>query len=56
MKLDDLYARAWESENETPVFDNARHEPDNYNSPDITVTRDLKIDQTCTIPENIQMK
>ena len=31
MKHDDLYARAWKSEYEAPVFDNGQHEPDNDN-------------------------
>ena len=28
---DDLYARAWESENEIPIFHNGQHEPDSNN-------------------------
>ena len=51
---DDLYARAWESENETPNFDNGKHEPDSDNSPEITVRYDLPNDKTCTIPKTIQ--
>ena len=31
IKHDDLYARAWESEYETPIFDNGQHEPKNGN-------------------------
>ena len=27
IKHDDLYAKAWESEHKTPMFDNGRHEP-----------------------------
>ena len=30
IKHDDLYARAWESEYITPIFDNGQHEPDGY--------------------------
>ena len=51
---DDLYARAWESENDTPIFDNGQHEPDNNNSPKVTVRHDLPNDETCTIPGTIQ--
>ena len=31
IKHGDLYARAWESEYETPIFDNGQREPDNDN-------------------------
>ena len=54
IKHDDLYARAWESEYETPIFDNGQHEPDNNNSPEITVKHDLQNDEACTIPGTIQ--
>ena len=40
IKHDDLYARVWEYEYETPIFDNGQHEPDNDNSPEITVRHD----------------
>ena len=54
IKHDDLYARAWESEYETPFFDNDQHEPDSGNSPEVTVRHDLPNDETCTIPGTIQ--
>ena len=54
IKHDDLYARAWESEYETPIFDNGQHEPDRDNSPEVTVRHDLPNDETCTIPGTIQ--
>ena len=54
IKDDDLYARAWESEYETPIFDNGQHEPDSDNSPEITVRHDLPNDKTCTIPGTMQ--
>ena len=54
MKPDDTYARAWESEYETPIFDNGQHEPDNDNSPETTMRLDLPNHETCTIPGNIQ--
>ena len=47
---DDLYARAWESEYETPFFDNSQDEPDNDNSPETTLRHDLANDEMCTIP------
>ena len=54
IKHDDLYARAWESEYETSIFDNDQHEPDRGNSPEVTVRHDLQNDETCTIPGTIQ--
>ena len=54
IKYDDLYARAWESEYETPIFDNGQHEPDSGNSPEVAVRHDLPKDETCTIPGTIQ--
>ena len=54
IKHDDLYAGAWESEYETPIFDNDQHEPSNANSREITVRHDLSNDETCTIPGTIQ--
>ena len=41
MEHDDLYARAWASEYETPIFDNGQYEPDSNNLPQITVRHDL---------------
>ena len=35
-------------------FDKGRHEPDNDNSPEVTVRHDLQGDETCTIPGTIQ--
>ena len=54
IKHDDLYARVWESEYETPIFDNDQHEPDRDNSPEVTVRHDLPNDETCTIRGTIQ--
>ena len=54
IKFDDLYARAWESEYGTPIFNNGQHEPDSDNSTEITVRHDLAYDETCTIPVIIQ--
>ena len=54
IKHDDLHARAWESDNETPLFDNGQHEPDSGNSPEVTMRHDLPNDETCTIPGTIQ--
>ena len=51
---DDLYARLWESEYETPTFDNGQHEPESGNSLEVTVGHDLSKDETCTIPGTIQ--
>ena len=42
IRQNDLYTRAWESENGTPIFDKEKDEPDNHNSPEITVRHDLK--------------
>ena len=54
IKHDDLYARAWESEYETLIFDNNQHDPDNGNSPEVTVRHDSPNDELCTIPGTIQ--
>ena len=50
IKRDDLYAKARESEYETPIFDNGRHKPDNDNSPENRGRHDLANVETCTIP------
>ena len=54
IKHDDLYARAWESEYETSIFDNDQQEPHSGNSPEVTVRHDLPNDETCTTPGTIQ--
>ena len=54
IKHDDLYARAWESEYEPPIFHNGQHEPDNGNSPEVTVRHDLPNEETCTTPGTIR--
>ena len=54
IKHDDLYARAWESEYETPISGNGQDEPDRDNSPEVTVRHDLPKEETCTIPRTIQ--
>ena len=53
IKHDDLYAGAWESEDETPIFDSGQHEPDSDNSTEITVRRVLQNYETFTIPGTI---
>ena len=54
IKHDDLYARAWESDNETPISDNGQHEPDRNNSREVTVRHCLPNGETCTIPGTLQ--
>ena len=54
IKHEDLYARAWESEYETSIFDNDQHEPDSGNSPEVTVRHHIPNEQTCTFPGIIQ--
>ena len=54
IKHDDLYARAWDSQYETPISDNGQHEPDSDNSPEVTVRHDILNDETCTIPGTLQ--
>ena len=54
IKHDDLYARAWESDHETPIFDNGQHEPDSDNSPEIAMRHELPYEETCTIPGTMQ--
>ena len=55
IKHDDLYARAWESEYETPIFDNGQHESDRNNSPEeVRVRHDVPNDETCIIPGTIE--
>ena len=53
VKHNDLYARARESEYETPIFDNGQHDPDNDNAPEITVRHDIETDETSNIPGTI---
>ena len=50
MQKDVLDGRAWESEYQTPIFGNDQDEPDNHNSPKITVRIDPATDESCTIP------
>ena len=54
LKHDDLYARVWKTEYETPIFDNGHKEPDNDISPGITVRDDRANDETCTFTGTIQ--
>ena len=54
IKYDGFYARAWESEYETPILDNGQLELDSDNSFEITVRHDLPNDETCTLPWTIQ--
>ena len=51
---DGLYARAWESECETPISDNGQHKPHSANSLEINVKHDLPIDETSNLPGNVQ--
>ena len=54
IKHDDLYARAWESEYETLIFDNDRHEPGSDNSPEITLSPNLAKEDIFTFPGTIR--
>ena len=54
IKHDDLYARAWESENDKPIFENGQHAADSDKSPEITLNHELQIDETCYLPGTIQ--
>ena len=54
IKHGDLYARAWDSAYETPIFDSGQQKPNNDNSPEITVRHDLSNDETCTISQIVQ--
>ena len=49
-KHDDLYARAWECENDKPIFDSARDTVGIPNSPEITVRSDKAADETRSTP------
>ena len=49
-----MYARAWESEYETPIFQDGQKELDNENSAEITMRHDVPNYETCTIPGTIQ--
>ena len=49
-----MYARAWDSQYETPIFDKRQDKPKDDNSPELTVRQDLPNDEICTIPGNIQ--
>ena len=54
IKHDELYARRWEFEYKTPIFNNGQHSPDSDNSPEITMRHDLPNNETCKIPGTIQ--
>ena len=54
IKHDDLYAIAWESEYETPIFDNGRQETNNDISCEVTVRHDLPTGETYTTTGTIQ--
>ena len=54
IKHDGLYARAWESEYETPFLHNGQHEVNSDKSPETSVRHDLPNDGTCTIPVTIK--
>ena len=49
-----MYARACETEYETPLFDKGEHEPDSDNSPQSTVRHYLPFEEACTTPGTIQ--
>ena len=51
---DYLYATAWESKYETPIFNNSRHKPDNQKSPGETAIHDLTNNEACISPGTIQ--
>ena len=45
-----MYARAWEAEYETPIFNNGRREPNIHNSSEIRMRHDLANEETCSNP------
>ena len=49
IKHDDLYAKAWEFELETPISHKDRDEPDNHHPPAIAMRHDLAYEETSTI-------
>ena len=54
IKHNDLYTRAWEYEYETHISHNGQHEPNNDDSPEISVRHNLTNGETCTNPGTIQ--
>ena len=54
IKHDDLYARAWVCEDETPIFDSDYNNPVTPNSPEITVRFEEAADKMRTTPGTIR--
>ena len=54
IKHDDLYARAWECENDKPIFDSDRDNLVSANSPEVTVRSGKTADETRSTPGTIQ--
>ena len=50
LKHDDLYARAWECDNEQPILDAENANTAQPNSPKITVQSDLSTEETWNTP------
>ena len=54
LKNDDLYARAWESEDERPIFDAEINNATSLTSPKTPVQSDLSIEETRNTPGTAQ--
>ena len=54
IKHDDLYARAWECEYDTPIFDSERDNLVPFNSPEVTMRLGETADETRSIPGTAQ--
>ena len=54
IKHDDLYARAWECENDKPIFDSGRDNMVILNPPEVTVRPEEVGDETRSTPGTIQ--
>ena len=54
IKHDDSYARAWECEYDTPIFDNDRDNLVPLNSPEVTVRSGETVDETRSTPGTTQ--
>ena len=54
IKHDDLYARAWESEYDKPIFDSDRDNMVIPNSPEVSVRLEEAADETRSTPGTIQ--
>ena len=52
IKHDDLYARAWDCENDKPIFDSNRDNMVTPNSPEVTIRSEKATDDTGSSPGN----